>query len=249
MESKIGSFQLNFISAAHRDGELCALNGAPRCGGVLLEGGWLCGAKTVNKQHAAGLTTPAGALALVRKPRSRPASMAGALAAILVASWLAYAPHSLAPAISRHPMHPSTGRYPANVEMLFGRNNVSRSSGRTERGSGLPKRDASDYTSGTPPRNRLRNGLGFGSLLAASGGAGAVAVKNKARILPIVLIHGILSSAIHFEEAADWAHALGEDDVQHRDWQRRGRLDYSTYVLAHCAPSQHPSSVRTARAL
>ena len=124
--------------------------------------------------------------------------------------------------------------------MLFGRNNVSRSSGRTERGSGLPKRDASDGTSENPPRNRLRNGLGFGSLLAASGGAGAVAVKNKARILPIVLIHGILSSAIHFEEAADWAHALGEDVYVRCIEIGNGEVDSitRTYVLAHCAPSR-----------
>ena len=100
--------------------------------------------------------------------------------------------------------------------MLFGRsNNVSKSS-RQQQGASEPAGRSDDSyaedTAENPTRGRMRGGASrLGSLLAATGGAGVVALKLKPRILPVVLIHGVLSSAIYFEEAADWVHTLGDN--------------------------------------
>jgi pimeloyl-ACP methyl ester carboxylesterase len=58
-----------------------------------------------------------------------------------------------------------------------------------------------------PPRSRLRNRLAVGGLIAASAGGGAVMAARQKRTLPVVVVHGVLSSCIHMEEVADWAQA------------------------------------------
>lgn len=112
---------------------------------------------------------------------------------------LAYLPNAAVSLTRQRPLAVEV-RAP-ELSMLFGRNRSDSESG------GEDSNEDMEQTLDQRQRNRLASG----GLLAVSGAAGAVALKRKARVLPIVLVHGILSSAIHFEAVADWAHALGED--------------------------------------
>lgn len=72
--------------------------------------------------------------------------------------------------------------------------------------------DAVDDGAVDGSKNKLRNRLavGAGLTVAAAGGGGVLAARRK-RTLPVVVVHGVLSTALWMEEVADWVHAsLGE---------------------------------------
>lgn len=95
--------------------------------------------------------------------------------------------------------------------MLAKNRNVSSSRAASSNSRGADS-DAEADDAASRSRSKLRNRLGFGSLAVAGGGGAAVIAANRERILPVVLLHGILSNAQWMEEAADWVHAaLGWD--------------------------------------
>ena len=109
-----------------------------------------------------------------------------------------------------------------------------------------------------PPRNRLRNGLGFGSLLLAAGGGARTALR-KPRAVPVVVVHGVLSSALHMEEVADWAHAAlgsstyvrclevgnGEVDSITRPMEWQARANTLAHTVVALPSPTYPASPST----
>ena len=147
------------------------------------------------------------------------------------------------------PRHQCRTRSP---QMLASTGNVSRNN----RGMASSNDEMSNTAGlGQQWRDRLRTKLGIGGLLTITGGGAAVLAATRRRTRPVVIIHGVLSNRLWFEEVADWVHAaLGKGayvravEVGNGEVRRARPPTSHSPIQTRCAPQRtQPTQARVTR--